>query len=253
VRWFLFSAAILINFLCEFFSISENFRSVFHSSFYCPAFTKTCLIVFRLNPDLGDFVATIYSRAFQPQKEQTRLIATRLKSIGDKIDINSVAAENDVLRKAQEFLLALSDAMMRKSPTLLKSPSHIRGIIPEYEKDISDAAPGLPPHPISLALIRLKTRSARPEQVAYEVHVRGEAALAAALVKTIRACSPEDDIFVVTPHRIQRQAVKEALGHGQDEDLADVMKRMSISGGLEKVRVDTVERLQGKMNSASLS
>ena len=190
-------------------------------------------------------MATIYSRKFKPQKAQARQIAKRLHSISDDIDPNTISG-GDVVKNAQLFLLALSDAMLRKPQTLLKPPSRI---VPDREMHRDDD-PDLPPHPISLALICLKTRSALPEQVAYETHVRGEAALAVALVKSIRACSPEDDVFVVTPHRIQRQVVKEKLGFGDkrrhgDEDLSEALKRLNLSGDLEKVRVDTVERLQG--------
>src|ERR1700722_124905 len=202
----------------------------------------------RLNRDLGDFVATIYSRAFEPQKAQTQQIATRLRSIRNNIDQNDVS-DKSILKNAQLFLLALSDVMLGKPQTMLKTPSHK---IPSRKNDreaLITEIPGLLPQQISLALVRLKTRSTHAEQIAYESYVRGEAAVAAALVKTIRACLPDDDIFVVTPHRIQRQAVKETLGfhgrRGQDEDLTDAMGRMSLSKTLDKVRVDTVERLQG--------
>jgi superfamily I DNA and/or RNA helicase len=105
------------------------------------------------------------------------------------------------------------------------------------------------PHPISLALIRLQTVTSRPEQIGYELHVRGEAAIAASLVKSLQKCSPDEDIFVATPHRIQRQAVKAALDSGEVDYLVDAMKGMKIAGNTGKVVVDTVERLQGDMTN----
>jgi hypothetical protein len=181
-------------------------------------------------------VATIYPRKFIPQKVQDQQTATCLHSISDYIDPNTISG-GDVIKRAQLFLLALSNVMLRKPQALLKPPSRN---VPDREIHL-DGDPDLSPHPISLALIRLKTRSALPEQVAYETHVRGEAALAVALVKSIRACSPEDDIFVVTPHRIQKQAVEKKL---RDEDLSKGLKRLRVFRDSE-VRVDTAERFQG--------
>ncbi|GLB37711.1 putative AAA domain containing protein [Lyophyllum shimeji] len=64
-----------------------------------------------------------------------------------------------------------------------------------------------------------------------EAHVRGEAAVAAAFVTSIQRCSSADDIFVATPHRVQRQAVKAALAR--------------VPPGEPELTVDTIERLQG--------
>lgn len=114
-------------------------------------------------------------------------------------------------------------------------------------------------HEISLALIRLKTFSSRNlQEVSYEIHVKGEAAVAVALAISLHRCCPDDDIFIATPHRIQRQAVKDALGpalqHIQDNSLIELMKDMHLNepGSSDdmpepkgKVIVDTIERLQG--------
>jgi superfamily I DNA and/or RNA helicase len=143
--------------------------------------------------------------------------------------------------------------MQRKPQTLLQSPRF----------GAKDDAPGpnkvkdnpSTPLPISLTLIRLETHTMRPERAGYEAHVRGEAAVAAALVSLIRECSPDDDIFVATPHRVQRQAVKEALISnkrvGRDGDLADALESLHLSpvDMPENVTVDTVERLQGSFSS----
>lgn len=226
--------------------LTENFRYVLPFVFFV-SFAHECVLWIHcsLNPDLGEFVSTIYQRAFKPQKTQTRRVAERFTLLR-----NGTANESDTLRDVREFLLALSDAMLCKPQTLLQSPrfgAKDDALVPNKVNDI----PSTSLLPISLALIRLETHSMRPERVGYEAHVRGEAAVAAALVSLIRECSPDDDIFVATPHRVQRQAVKEALiSHrrlGRDGDLADALEslQLSPSESPEKVTVDTVERLQG--------
>ncbi|KAJ6593411.1 P-loop containing nucleoside triphosphate hydrolase protein [Mycena capillaripes] len=199
---------------------------------------------FRLNPDLGEFVSTIYSRAFKPQKVQARQLATQLKSVEEDIG-QDLGVEPQVLRNVQSFLLALSDVMLRKPQAVLRPPP-----ITLQRRTAIETSDSFTPTPISLALVRLQTESNRPEGVGYEAHVRGEAALAAALITSIRRCSPGEDIFVATPHRIQRQAVKAALKRAQLSDLANQMEALELEGTPERtvtgtVTVDTVERLQG--------
>ncbi|KAF8070719.1 hypothetical protein FPV67DRAFT_1624405 [Lyophyllum atratum] len=208
---------------------------------------------FRLNPDLGEFVSTIYSRAFKPQKVQARQLARHLKLIeNDKGRDLGIQAE--VLADVQVFLLSLSKVMLREPQNVLLPPGlHF----PEGKPDILNADTTLPPQAISLALLRLNARgmNSMVEDVGYEVHVRGEASVAAALVASIQRCSPEDDIFVATPHRVQREAVKTALARLLPSDLG--LGNLRISDGSDtdsdtasikvsgKVTVDTIERLQG--------
>jgi superfamily I DNA and/or RNA helicase len=130
--------------------------------------------------------------------------------------------------------------MLRQPQALLQAPRLVNEAVAQVV-DLSAM-----PHPISLALIRLQTITSRPEQIGYEVHVRGEAAIAASLVKSLRKCSPGEDIFVATPHRIQRQAVKAALDSTEVDSLVEAIQDMNISSNTGKVVVDTVERLQGK-------
>ena len=212
--------------------------------------------ILRLNPDLGEFVSTIYSRAFKPQKSQARQLAAALKSISDYLG-KDLGVQPDVLKDVQAFLLALSDVMLRQPQALLLPPPYVGtgSVALPSDSMKSTETPDLitTPHQISLVLIRLQTRTNRFEGVSYEVHVRGEAAVAAALVTSICRCSPGDDIFVATPHRIQRQAVKAALAQLHDEDpLVDAMEKMNIGVQssrdvrLGKITVDTIERLQGE-------
>lgn len=147
--------------------------------------------------------------------------------------------------------------MLRKPQALLQPPA-ISGDV--SRKSIDTATTDLSfPHPVSLALVKLQTLTSSPEGVGYETHVRGEAEVAAALVASIQRCCPKDDIFVATPHRIQRQAVKAALArvrnHITAEDiLAEGMAKMGLESDhspaptpMGNVIVDTVERLQGTM------
>ncbi|KAJ7287131.1 P-loop containing nucleoside triphosphate hydrolase protein [Mycena rebaudengoi] len=200
---------------------------------------------FRLNPDLGEFVSTIYSRAFKPQKVQAKQLATQLKSIERDIG-KDLGVEPQVLRDVQDFLLALSDVMLRKPQKVLRPPpiAAIRGSTVDASSEL------LAPTPISLALLRLQTESIQSEGVGYEAHVRGEAALAAALITSIQRCSPGEDIFVATPHRIQRQAVRAALERARLSEVTRKLEGLGLETPADesrpgKVTVDTVERLQG--------
>jgi hypothetical protein len=181
-------------------------------------------------------VSTIYSRAFKHQKVQARQVATRLKSLN--IDDES----DETTQEVQRFLLALSDVMLRQPQALLQPP-RLDAMVNDSGTQVVDF--NAVPHPISLALIRLQTVTSRPEHVGYEVHVRGEATIAASLVKSLRKCSPGEDIFVATPHRIQRQAVKAALD-SEEDSLVHAMQSMNIAANTGNVVVDTVERLQGE-------
>lgn len=218
-----------------------------------------------LNEDLGDFISTIYLHKFEAQKTQKKHIARQLSALpaGGVMPV-------DVL--ASHFLSSLGCAMLgQPHGDLLPPPGKAPGA----------PGAGLLQRPISLALIRLRAHCARPQQAGYETHVRGEAALAAALVQAIRRACPQETIFVATPHRIQRQAVRTAIvssraaslraepvdnvDSGEDSDsqdfhdavddldeLEETFAKLSLgtSGGLaldQRACIqDTVERLQGE-------
>ncbi|RDB25120.1 hypothetical protein Hypma_007621 [Hypsizygus marmoreus] len=219
---------------------------------------------FRLNPDLGEFVSTIYSRAFKPQKVQARQLARNLKLIDNDAG-RDLGIEPGVLRDVEVFLSSLSKVMLREPQTVLLPPSlHSLTSSLSLRDNMAGGSVLEVPHPISLALIKLHARAMRSgwEDVGYEVHVRGEAAVAAALVASIQRCSPSDDIFVATPHRVQREAVRAALarvGQPETENNGDLgfgdlrVADREIESDLDlteehvlgKVTVDTIERLQG--------
>ncbi|KAJ3748603.1 hypothetical protein DFH05DRAFT_580966 [Lentinula detonsa] len=201
---------------------------------------------FRLNPDLGEFVSTIYSKAFRPQKVQARRIALALSSIPQSKNSQATGEYLKILDFAQRFLLGLSHIMLKRpqrdlSPPLLsnlKEHTHSNDL---YSSDVA-------PHPLSLALIQLSTISRKHrDNVGYELHVKAEAAVTAALIAVIQEYLPGEDIFVATPHRIQRQAVRAALLARHFETLSEMFDEMTLDGGKKKstVTVDTVERLQG--------
>ncbi|KAJ7072183.1 hypothetical protein C8F01DRAFT_1243260 [Mycena amicta] len=177
---------------------------------------------FRLNPDLAAFVSTIYSRAFKPQKVQGKHLAAQLKAIEDDMDTDRDAPK--VLQDVRRYVLALSSVMLRKPQTTLRPPS-----ISEKQQVPLLNSENISPHAISLSMLLLQTKSVRP---AYEVHLSAEAAVAAALVTSLHRCCPQEDIFVATPHRIQRQAVKDALRKSQQvDDVARQLQGMALKDG----------------------
>lgn len=191
----------------------------------------------------------IYSRRFKPQKVQARQLAAALSLVSSDRD-KEFGLEPKILVQVQNFLTALSDVMYRRPQRVLASPE----IEPaSMESKLDGPLHSSPLHrPVSLALVRLKTWSSNTDHIAYELHVNREAALAAALVASLQRCSPDDDIFVATPHRIQREAVKTALSRVRPDDnlLRQAFGRLQHGPQIEqaKVTVDTIERLQGMFN-----
>ncbi|TFK44926.1 AAA domain-containing protein [Crucibulum laeve] len=200
---------------------------------------------FRLNPDLGEFVSTIYSRQFKPQKVQARQIGTALKRV--ELDIGKdFGLPTDILQAVQSFLVSLSNVMSRKPQTSLRPPTASHSVPPLSQEGSLDFT--LTHYPVSLSLIRLQTWSQRSQHFGYEMHVRGEAAVAASLVASIRRCCPTEGIFVATPHRIQREAVRTAISRINLEEgsLDAAFSRLHVNDVEEgRVTVDTIERLQG--------
>jgi hypothetical protein len=223
-----------------------------------------------LNEDLGDFISTIYLHKFEPQKIQKEHIGQHLSNL---LPVASTAPE--LVRSASTFLSYIGRAIRGQACGQLKRPK----LNPT----------GRTAQPISLALLRIRATGSRLQQAGYEAHVRGEATLAAALVRAIRRACPNESIFVATPHRIQKQAVQRALAtsaanHVRFEDTAaaegtddededavfhDTVDDDSLVQDLEDlqfgddvsqrpardmIKHDTIERLQGQSrNTACLS
>lgn len=174
------------------------------------------------------------------------------------LDLDYNAATRSVDRSAQEILLAIGSAMLGRHQSVLTPPLQSSFTTVTTVPDDSNLAP----RSISLALVRLRAASSGPEHAGYEAHLRGEAASAAALVRSLREACPEETVFVATPHRIQRHAVREALQMGSNPSVdatvaEDADPSVALAEGLEgltvnerakeqeAVIVDTVERLQG--------
>ncbi|EKM81149.1 hypothetical protein AGABI1DRAFT_112842, partial [Agaricus bisporus var. burnettii JB137-S8] len=73
---------------------------------------------FRLNPDLGEFVSTIYSRQFKPQKVQNRQLAVALKQ-AEGLLIPDFPISKIIVEKVRGFFVSLSSVMLRKPQNLL--------------------------------------------------------------------------------------------------------------------------------------
>jgi len=228
--------------------LTENFR---YAALLIVLLTFSQLFVNSLNPDLGEFVSTIYSRQFKPQKVQARQLAEALRTVTSGVGNRQLPGiQPRIMEAVQAFLMALSDVMLRQPQSVLVAPE-VHSLTPEnLVNGTSEVA--IVHRPVSLAMVRLKTWSSQIQHIGYELHVHGEAAVAAALVTSLRRCSPNDDIFVATPHRIQREAVKAALARINTKSnvapLDEASGRMEIgpeTANPSKVTVDTIERLQG--------
>ena len=163
----------------------------------------------RLNPDLGNFVQTIYERPFKPQKSQAKLLATQLKRLENE------ASRDVMVEKCRNFFLSLSNVMLGQKQSLLHPPVKDTGkqnVKIQAHGDHGVYANPSIPRPISLAMVRLHVTGDPQGKMAYESHVHAEAKVAAALVRLLeKACGEGDSIFVACPHKIQRAAVNLAL------------------------------------------
>ena len=213
----------------------------------CTFFLSTVLQLIRdinrLNEDLSDFISTIYDKKLKPQKKHTNKIAKMLLRLSETHKDGSPMTK--VESDARDFLVCIARAMLRRQQSLLRPPRTI-----STGNKTTDAIE--PFQLISLALIQLCARNIRPELSGMEAYVRGEAALAAALVRWLQLVAPNESIFVATPHRIQRHSVREALRSARkDADLTNLFENLRLSEKSNNVKertviVDTIERLQGK-------
>ncbi|KAJ3207573.1 Tripartite DNA replication factor [Entophlyctis luteolus] len=85
----------------------------------------------------------------------------------------------------------------------------------------------------SMATIILDGKNASEEALLLEAHIQREVMIVTGLVKVFDQCVPEASIFVITPHRLQRMHMTASFASFQ----------MNSSS---KLRIDTVERMQGK-------
>jgi hypothetical protein len=201
-----------------------------------------------LDEDLANFVSLIYARNFTQYKNQSRQIARQLRLLDDP---------STPITDAGKFLVALGHAMLhpdQQSTEFVIHPPKHRNKTSRCTQARSDDTLATP---VSLALVRIEDASTSATEISYETHVRGEAAVAADFVRCLRRACPGKSIFVATPHRIQRQAVREALskhqGNSQTSIIDEVIEELSYLDMEEQLEqreeseivVDTIERLQG--------
>ena len=199
-----------------------------------------------MNEDLGAFVELIYAKKFQPQKSQTGEIAESLR-----LWLDTESSDDPVMEQSRIFLLNLADAMLQKGRPVKLSPPRVNSTLTLKAQN----------RPASLALVRVKASGS--SLLPYEAHVKAEARLAAALVHWLReSFGDEESIFVACPHRIQRSAVRQAiLSPGEDwgsdqveeagpeSDVDALAAELAAFHVSERgLRIDTVERLQGKVH-----
>lgn len=189
-------------------------------------------------------MSLIYKRSFTAKSHKILAFSDELERQATLGDVDST------YRQAKEILIALFRAVGRKKQTVFTAPI-VRS---------SSLTDNLAAQSASLALVRMTMTSANPGQASYEQHVRGGAYFTAALAKLILCAAPDKTtLFVATPHRIQRQAVRDALRTHVDE-LAEAFGSLQINTSSDEgknerdappndvrqnITVDTVERLQG--------
>lgn len=199
----------------------------------------------RLNEDLGAFVEIIYAKKFQPQKSQKAEIAESLT-----LWLDTESSDDPIMEEGRLFLLDLADAMLQKTPSAQLHQ-------PRVSTTLTIKASN---RPASLALVRVDASGS--SMLPYEAHVKAEARLAAALVHWLReSFGDEESIFVACPHRIQRSAVRQAIlspgedwgtdhmeQNGPESDVDALAAELTAFHVSERgLRIDTVERLQGKL------
>ncbi|KDR72128.1 hypothetical protein GALMADRAFT_74351, partial [Galerina marginata CBS 339.88] len=177
-----------------------------------------------LNADLGNFISTIYDQRFSSEKSHTRETALWLASLSN-YDSNCYTLEPSVLANARHFLMAVLQVFSGKSEhaPLFRGP----------ETDLPCEPRTTTHHLASLTLIKLKADIYKAKFSTYEAQVQLEAEFAVSLVTLLQNCAPQCSIFVVTPHRFQRETVKRR------------MQAIALNVLPGSVMVETVERLQG--------
>lgn len=198
----------------------------------------------RLNVDLANFVSVIYRRKFRTTKTQARRISNQIKSTLDTAKYTASTVQG----KISYFLCALANAMIGSPPAFIRPPL-------DEGSGIDLVSPANVTRSISLALLSLRppsSASVQRDPTAYESHLRSESSIVAELVLQIRACFKSESIFVAVPHRVQVQTVRklleiEGLVSGLDQVRLEQLGEENTVGEQDgPLRVDTIERLQGK-------
>ncbi|CAG8623386.1 5252_t:CDS:2, partial [Acaulospora colombiana] len=199
-----------------------------------------------LNPDLGEFIQLIYAKKFIAEKSQNAEIAESLQ-----LWLDTEVHEDDAMEQARQFLLNIANAMaQKKHPPNPLIPPRVSTFIRQKDQIRQHRS-------VSLALVKLQVRCS--SGIPYEMHVKAEARLAAALVHWLReSFGVEESIFVACPHRIQRSAVRQAILSSDEACRLDEPQEAGLDNDVEGLtsavdalhvserglKIDTVERLQ---------
>ncbi|KDR81269.1 hypothetical protein GALMADRAFT_61308 [Galerina marginata CBS 339.88] len=191
-------------------------------------------------------ISTIYSHRFNTQKSQGNHLAIALANISTDFKPLPMMPTS-ILSDAHEFGLSLSDIVNGRPQIRLHRPYHTE----RPDSPIQNIYRSPCYQMVSLTLIRLLNTQSHLQRIEYERWAHWEAMLAVALVYHIRQSSPDDGIFIATPHRLQREVVKTLLSKidvsPKDQTIDTALQNMSISTKQPKcyITVDTIERLQG--------
>jgi hypothetical protein len=180
---------------------------------------------FRMNPQLCNFVEIIYQKRFEPMRSR-REIALLGEDIYTHISRSSACSVSG-------FLRGMSDVMKSGRSEMMSAP------ISAVHSRSGNAT--------TLFMMKLVPNLGHFSPA--EVHVRLEAKVVGELVRELAGAFPDETIFVVTPHRVQRSLVSKELSlHGI------ALRNRGEDGSDEKARVwvDTTERMQGIISLVSI-
>lgn len=170
---------------------------------------------FRMNPQLCNFVESIYQKRFQPMRSR-REISTLGHCIMEHLSNSSSSLVRGFLEGMANVMRFGKSQSMRPPLSELNSKTGIA---------------------TTLFLMRLIPNLDHFSPS--ELHIRLESKIVAQLVLELAGAFTEETIFVVTPHRVQRSLVsKELTSFGLSLRSREVDSKA-------RIWVDTTERMQG--------
>jgi hypothetical protein len=176
---------------------------------------------FRMNPQLCNFVEIIYQKRFEPMRSRREIAL-----LGE--DIHTQLSRSPAC-SVSGFLQGMSEVMKNGQSEIMSAPIsavHSRG-----------------GNATTLFMMKLVPNLGHFSPA--ELHVRLEAKVVGELVRELAGAFPDETIFVVTPHRVQRSLVSKELSlHGM------ALRNRDDNGSEERARVwvDTTERMQGRVS-----
>jgi AAA domain len=173
---------------------------------------------FRMNPQLCNFVEIIYQKRFEPMRSR-REIALLGEDISLHLSRSPACSVSGLLQGMSEVMKSGRSEMMSAPISVVHSKGG---------------------NATTLFMMKLVPNLGHFSPA--ELHVRLEAKVVGELVRELVGAFPDETIFVVTPHRVQRSLVSKELSlHGI------ALRNREDNDSEEKARVwvDTTERMQG--------